>query len=51
LQVRSEFVDAWLKYIPWEAELGFTQLQAPATVAALRAVRERLSGGQQRSRM
>ena len=50
-QSRSDFVDAWRKYLPIEAEIGFTQLERPATVAALRAVLERLGGGKQRSRL
>ena len=50
-QARGDFVEAWLKFIPWEAEVGFSQLQLPATVEALRAVRERLSGGAARSRL
>lgn len=50
-QSRQDFVDAWRKYIPVEAEVGFTQLERPATVAALRAVLDRLGGGKQRSRL
>ena len=50
-QSRGDFVDAWRKYYVIEAEIGFTQLQQPATVEALRAVRDRLSGGAQRSRL
>ena len=50
-QARGAFVDEWRKYIPVECEIGFSQLQLPGTVAALRAVRERLSGGAARSRL
>jgi enoyl-CoA hydratase/carnithine racemase len=50
-QLRSDFVDSWRKYYAIEAEIGFTQLQLPATVEALGVVRDRLSGGAARSRM
>lgn len=50
-QGREEFVAAWRKYYPIEAEVGFTQLSAPSTVEAMRAVMERLGGGGGRSRL
>jgi hypothetical protein len=47
-QSRGDFVDAWRKYLPYECELGFTQLQQPGTVETLHAVLERLSSARSR---
>ena len=44
-QGREDFVEAWRKFFPIEAEIGFTQLSAPSTVEAMRAVMARLGGG------
>jgi hypothetical protein len=47
-QCRQGFVDEWRKFYPIESELGFTQLSAPDTVEAMRAIIERLGSGRSR---
>jgi len=48
--MRGEFARAWIAQAGREAEYGWGQLEAPAAVASLKAVFDRLGAGKKRER-